>query len=137
MIFSEEKLARLDQVREHGGWLNKDEVEYLQRLQAGGHRGHPLPAAPASREPFINGIGEDFEVRMARTAEHANVVVLFSHERWPGIRFGHRFPPPDQADGYEHIWLKEEIETGALARLMDRDPIPDSDGVIWTDWSHR
>ena len=91
VIFSEEKLARLDQVREHGGWLNKDELEYLQRLQAGGRRGDPLPAAPASREPFINGIGEDFEVRMARTAEHANVVVLFSHEQWPGIRFGHRF----------------------------------------------
>ncbi len=135
--FNEDELARLDEVSEHEGWLNREELEYLQRLQARGRRGDPLPAAPASREPFINGIGEDFEVRIARTPGQANVVILSSHERWPGIRFGHRFPPPDKADGYEDIWLKEEIETGALGRLMDRVPSPDRDGVIWTDWANR
>ncbi len=31
----------------------------------------------------------------------------------------------------------EEIETGGLNRLMSRDPIPDDDGVIWTDWMNR
>ena len=50
-------------------------------LRAGGRRGDPLPAAPASREPFITGVGEDFAVRIVKTSEHANVVILFSHER--------------------------------------------------------
>jgi hypothetical protein len=130
--FNEDQLARLDRVNQHGGWLNRDEHEYLQRLRAGGRRGEPLPAAPATREPYIDGIGEDFEIRIATQAEQVAVVILFSHERWPGIRFGHRFPPPNQADGYEDIWLKEEVETGALSRLMDREPRPDDDGVIWT-----
>jgi hypothetical protein len=137
VTFTEDELARLDQVSQHGGWLYKHEQEHLRRLRAGGRRGDPLPAAPASREPFIDGTGEDFEVQIATTAQQTNVVVLFSHERWPGIRFGHRFPPPDRADGYERIWLKEEIETGALDRMMKGDPTPDSDGVIWTDWAHR
>jgi hypothetical protein len=30
--------------------------------------------------------------------------------------------------------LKEEVETGGLARLMSRHPDPDGDGIVWTDW---
>ena len=136
VTFSEDELARVDQVREHGGFLNKQEHEYLQRLRAGGRRGDPLPAASAKREPFISGIADEFEVRIATTAEHVNVVVLFSYERWPGIRCGHRFSSPDEADGYEDIWLMEEIDTGGLGRLMGRHPSPDDDGIIWTDWGN-
>jgi hypothetical protein len=134
VLFNEEQLARIERVRDHGGFLNMEEHEYLQRLGTGARRGDPLPAAPAIRRPFITGLGEDFEVQIASSGEHAHVVALFSHEHWPGVRFGHRFPPPREADGYEHIWLMEEVETGALARLMGRHPRRDGDGIIWTDW---
>jgi hypothetical protein len=113
--------------------LNEQEHEYLKWRQTGGRRGEPLPAAPTKRGPLINGIADDFAVRIASAGEQANVVVLFSHEDWPGVRFGHRFPPPDKSDGYEEIWLMEEIETDGLGRLMARHPIPDADGIIWTD----
>ena len=82
---------------------------------------------------MIDGIAEDFEVRIAGVGDDARVVVLFSHEHWSGVRFGHRFPPADVADGYEYIWLKEEVETGGLGRLMGRRPHADGDGVVWTD----
>ena len=134
VVFSEEQLARIERVCDHGGWLNDQEREYLERLEAGGRRGDPLPAAPAIRDPFIDGIAEAFDVRIAGAGDDAHVVVLFSHEHWPGVRFGHRFPSPDEADGYEDIWLKEEVETGGLARLMGRHPDPDGDGIVWTDW---
>jgi hypothetical protein len=137
VAFNKEQLARLERVRGTvtGSWLvSEHEYEYLGRLEAGGRLGDPLPAAPAKREPFITGIADDFEVRIASTGDHANVVVLFSHEHWPGVRFGHRFPPPDEADGYEDIWLKEAVETGGLGRLMGRHPNPDGDGIVWTDW---
>jgi hypothetical protein len=134
VIFDEEQLARIEQVRDHGGWLNREEHEYLQRLRAGGRRGDPLPAAPAIREPFIDGFAEDFELRIVGADDGAHVVILFSHELWPGIRFGHRFPPPHEADGYEEIWLKEEVETGALARQMGQHPPSDDDGIVWTGW---
>jgi hypothetical protein len=137
VVFDEAQLARIEQVRDHGGLLNMDEHEYLERLRAGGRRGDPLPAAPAIRKPYIRGMGDDFEVQTAGTGYHAHVGVLFSHEHWPGVRFGHRFPPPAEADGYEDVWLMEEIETGGLARLMRQQPHPDSAGITWTTWGWR
>jgi len=116
------------------GWRNEQEHEYLEWLRAGGWRGEPLPAAPAKRRPFIAGIADNFEVRIASTGDNADVVVLFSHEHSPGVRFGHRFPSPDAADGYKEIWLMEEVETGGLGRLIGRHPTPDRDGIVWTDW---
>jgi hypothetical protein len=95
--------------------------------------GDSLPPAPARRQPFIGAMAEDHEVRIANSGDRADVVVLVSHERWPGVRFGHRFPPPEESDGYEAISLMEEVETGGLRRLMDRRPDPDDDGIIWTD----
>lgn len=58
--------------------------------------------------------------------------MLFSYRDFPGIRFGHRFPPDDA--GLDKIWLKEEIETGALDRMMADPPAPDGVGVVWTTW---
>ena len=74
MVFTEDQLARIERLRDHGGWLNGQEHEYLERLRAGGRRGDPLPAAPAIRQPFIDGIAEDFEVRIASGGDHASVV---------------------------------------------------------------
>jgi hypothetical protein len=34
----------------------------------------------------------------------------------------------------EKIWLKEEIETGALDRMMQIPPAADETGIIWTTW---
>ena len=61
--------------------------------------------------------------------------VLFSHQHVPGIRFGHRFPLDDP--GLDKIWLKEEIETGALDRLMETHPSADSTGIMWTTWENE
>jgi hypothetical protein len=135
VVFSEDDVARIEQVRDHGGWLNKQEHEYLQQLRAGGLLGDPLPGAPATRRPFIDGMADDFEVRIEGAGDSANVVIVFSHADHPGVRFGHRFPAPDEADGSEDIWLMEEVETGALGRLLGRHPSPDSDGIVWTDWA--
>jgi hypothetical protein len=38
-----------------------------------------------------------------------------------------------RATGDAHIWLKEEIETGALDRMMQTPPA-DETGIIWTTW---
>jgi hypothetical protein len=57
---------------------------------------------------------------------------LFAHRDFPGARFGHRFSGYEPA--LERIELKEEIETGALHRLMQSHPAPDGAGVIWTAW---
>ena len=59
------------------------------------------------------------------------VVALFSHQGFPGVRFGHRFTPGDK---HAPIWLKEEIETGALHRMMQAQPAPDDAGIVWTTW---
>jgi hypothetical protein len=32
------------------------------------------------------------------------------------------------------IWLKEDIETGALDRMMGTHPSADSTGIVWTTW---
>jgi hypothetical protein len=38
------------------------------------------------------------------------------------------------AENREPIWLVEEIETGALDRMMEDPPAPDDAGIIWTTW---
>ena len=136
--YGEEDLTRLDRIMElsrgpRGVLLYASDHEYLQQLMAGGWRGDPLPAKPARRRPFIDGVADDFQILVATGVEQEHVVILFSHAAWPGVRFGHRFVTPDESDGYEEIWLKEDIETGRLHRLMSRNPQPDRDGVIWTD----
>ena len=59
------------------------------------------------------------------------MAVLFCHQSFPGVRFGHRFTP---ADKYAPIWLMEEIETGALHRMMRTQPPPDDAGTVWAAW---
>ena len=62
------------------------------------------------------------------------MAVLFSHHHFPGIRFGHRFRLEPSGQNREPIWLKEEIETGALHRMMQNEPVAKDIGVIWTTW---
>ena len=58
------------------------------------------------------------------------MAVLFSHHHFPGIRFGHRFRLEPSGQNPEPIWLKEEIETGALHRMMQNEPVAKDIGVI-------
>lgn len=61
--------------------------------------------------------------------------MLFSHEHFPGVWFGHKFPAIRGEDaGNASIWLKEEIETGALHRMMQAGPPADAPGMVWTTW---
>jgi len=90
----------------------------------------------AGRRPLITGVGDDAEVIIADRGDDGDrVAVLFSHQSFPRLRFGHRYPPPSSPTaGYASIWLKEEIETGALNRMMREPPAPDDAGIIWTTW---
>jgi hypothetical protein len=81
--------------------------------------------------PFIKGVGDDAEVIITGHGVRQCVAALFSHQGFPGVRFGHRFTPGDE---HAPIWLKEEIETGALHRMMQAQPAPDDAGIVWTTW---
>jgi hypothetical protein len=97
-----------------------------------GVRGSDRPQASArQRLPFIAGVGNDVEVIITGAGARRCVAVLFCHQGFPGLRFGHRFPP---ADKHAPIWLMEEIETGALHRMMRGEPAPDEAGIVWTTW---
>jgi hypothetical protein len=74
-------------------------------------------------------------VIISGSEDDRRVAVLFSHQHFPGVRFGHRFPPPSVEDiRHSTVWLKENIETGALHRMMQNQPSADEAGIIWTTW---
>lgn len=102
----------------------------IQAVRAGAQPGDLLP--PLRRMPFIRGVSDDAEVIIIGTGSRRCVAVLFSHESFPGIRFGHRFAPP--SDEHAPIWLMEEVETGALHRMMRDQPAADDAGIVWTTW---
>jgi hypothetical protein len=118
-------------VLDSGGWTGLDRVT-IQAVRDGARPGDPLP--PPERAPFIRRVRAAAEVIITGTGPGRCVAVLFSHEDFPGVRFGHRFSPPSA--GHAAIWLKEEIETGALHRMMRAPPAAD-DGIIWTTWEGR
>jgi hypothetical protein len=102
------------------------------RVRAGGRPGDPLP--PLVAGPLIDGV-TDTEVIITGDAPGQRVAVLFRHESFPGIRFGHRFPHPgEELAEYSTIWLQEEIQTGALHRMMRDAPAADAAGIVWTAW---
>lgn len=112
----ERQRARIDTLL-HDGWI----------LQ-----GSDRPPEPSrQRVPFIKGVGDDAEVIVTGHGARQCVAVLFNHQGFPGVRFGHRFTPGDKN---APIWLKEEIETGALHRMMQAQPAPDDAGIVWTTW---
>ena len=95
-------------------------------------QGPGCPPAPARQHlPFIKGVGGDAEVIITGRGTRRCVAVLFCHQSFPGVRLGHRFT---RADKHAPIWLMEEIETGALHRMMRAEPVPDEAGIIWTTW---
>lgn len=111
-----------------GGWTGLDEAT-VEAVRGGARPGDPLPPIP-----YINGVS-DPDVLITGSDEDQRVTILFSYRDFPGVRFGHRFPLDDP--GLDKIWLKEEIETGALDRLMETHPSADSTGIMWTTWENE
>jgi hypothetical protein len=114
----ERQRARIDDLF-RGGWI-------LERPDQ-------PPELARQRLPFVNGVGDDSEVIIIGHGARQCVAVLFSHQSFPGVRFGHRFTPEDK---HAPIWLKEDIETGALRRMMRLCPASDDAGVVWTTWGY-
>lgn len=115
-----------------GGWTGLDR-ETVEAVRGGAQPGDPLP--PLRPSPFITGVN-DPEVILTGDGPGRCVAVLFSHENFPGTRFGHRFPLEPFAEGHEQISLMEEIDTGALHRMMSDEPAADEVGIIWTTWGN-
>ena len=122
--------AEARKVLGHGGWTGLDRAT-IDAVRDGAQPGDPLP--PLQLHPYIDNV-TDAEVIITGVGPQRRVAVLFSHRHFPGVRFGHRFPPDPDAEALEQIWLKEEIETGALNRMMQSQPPADETGIIWTTW---
>jgi hypothetical protein len=117
-------------VADHGGWTGLDQ-ETIEAVRGGAQPGDLLP--PPRPYPYIDRV-TDAEVIITGASPHRRVAVLFSHQDFPGARFGHHFPADPYMTALEKIWLKEEIETGALDRMMQIPPAADETGIIWTTW---
>jgi hypothetical protein len=130
-VLSERAYAEARRILDHGGgWTGLDPAT-VQAVRDGAQPGDLLP--PLQALPFIDDV-TDAEVFITGSGPDRRIAVLFSHEHFPGIRFGHRFQREPGRETNERIWLKEEIETGALHRMMQDPPAPDDAGVIWTTW---
>ena len=116
-----------------GGFPTPMDQAMIQSVRSGARPGDPVP--PAGRTPFITGVGDDAEVVITGRGADQRVAVLFSHQQFPGIRFGYRYPPPaSKTARYASVLLKEEVETGALHRMMREPPASDEAGIMWTTW---
>jgi len=127
---TEQAYAEARRILDHGGWTGLDR-ETIQAVRGGAQPGEPLP--PLQPQPFIRGVS-DTDVVIVGSGSGRRVAVLFSHAGFPGVRFGHRFPLESGGEDRGPIWLMEEIETGALHRMMEDRPAAGSDGIIWTPW---
>jgi hypothetical protein len=122
--------AEARKVLDHGGWTGLDHVT-IQAVRDGALPGDPLP--PHRAEPFIRDVTGS-EVIIHEDGPARRVAVLFSYASFPDVRFGHRFRLESPVENREPILLMEEIETGALDRMMQDPPAPDDAGFIWTTW---
>ena len=127
---TERTYAQALTILSHGGWTGLDQAT-IHAVRDGAQPGDPLP--PVQPRPYIARV-TDTEVTITGRGPGRRVAVLFSHEDFPRARFGHRFPLEPFAEGHEKVWLMEEIETGALHRMMRNEPAADNAGIIWTTW---
>jgi hypothetical protein len=129
-VLTERVYAEARKIVDQGGWTGLDHAT-IQAVRDGAQPGDSLP--PLQPLPFIDNV-TDAEVIITGSGPGRRIAVLFSHEHFPGIRFGHRFRREPSRETHERIWLKEEIETGALHRMMQDPPASDDAGVMWTTW---
>lgn len=128
-----EQLSNVKRLLDHGGWGGGFEQEYVAHLRSGAPWGSPLPARPASRAPFIRGLGEDFVFIIDRTRDQARVAILFSHDSNLDVRFGYRFPAPGLMAEHAEIFLMENIDSGKFRAQMIGECYPDADGIVWLE----
>jgi hypothetical protein len=119
-VLTERAYAEARQLFSRGGWKGLDRAT-IEAVRGGAQPGDALP--PEQPKPFITDVTEP-EVVITGSGEGRRVAVLFSHRHFPGLRFGHRFPPDPHAECREQIWLMEEIDNGALHRMMEDRPPP-------------
>lgn len=130
-LLTERDYTEARKIIEQGGWTGLDRVT-IQAVRDGAQPGESLPALRPV--PFIKCV-TNAQVIITGIGPHQRVAVLFSHEDFLSARFGHRFPrPSDEGGQFASVWLMEEIETGALHRMMRNPPPADSAGIIWTTW---
>ena len=127
---TERAYAEARRVLDRDGWTGLDHVT-IQAVRDGTLPGDPLP--PLEAAPLIRDV-PDTEVIIHGNGPARRVAVLFAYAPFPDVRFGHRFRLESPAENRELIWLMEEIETGALDRMMQDPPAPDDAGVIWPTW---
>lgn len=126
---TERTYAEARKILDAGGWTGLD-PSVIEAVRSGAQPGDLLP--PPQPAPYIDDV-TDAEVIITASGPHRRVAVLFSHQHFPGVRFGHRFPAdPGLADPDD---LKEAIETGSLHRMMQDQPAADEAGIIWTTWN--
>jgi hypothetical protein len=97
----------------------------IEAVGGGAQPGDPLP--PLHAAPYIRGV-TDTEVIITGTGQGRRIAVLFCYTDFPGVRFGHRVPPGLGGHG-DPLYLMEEIETGALDRMMQNPPPADTHGI--------
>lgn len=129
-VLTERAYAEARTVADHGGWTGLDH-ETIEAVRGGAQPGDLLP--PPRPYPYIDQV-TDAEVIITGAGPQRWVAILLYHQDFPGVRFGHHFPPDPDAAALDKIWLKEEIETGALDRMMQTPPAADETGIIWTTW---
>jgi len=93
-------------------------------------RGGTQPGDPLPPDYHIDHV-TDPAVVFTGSGQERLVAVLFSHQHFPGVRFGYRFSP--YGDGrLAALALVEAIETGELHRMMSVPRPPDKVGIVWT-----
>ncbi len=130
-VLTERSCTEARKVLGRGGWTGLDQAT-IEAVRGGARPGDPLP--PLEAEPYIRHV-TDTEVIITGTRQGRRVAVLFSHASFPGARFGHRFPLGLDTYGGDPVYLREEIDTGALHRMMQAQPAPDDNGITWTTWA--
>ena len=131
-VLTERDYAEAGKIIGKGGWAGLDRMT-IEAVRGGARPGDLLP--PSQSQPFINHVS-DPKVIIHGEDSNRRVAVLYSHDHFPGVRFSHRFRLESPRENREPIWLKEEIETGALHRMMRDEPAADDAGVIWTTWGN-
>ena len=129
-VLTEHYYAEARKILDRGGWTGLDQTT-IQAVRGGAQPGDALPPLPP--RPFIDHV-TNADVILHGSGAGQRVAVLFCHEHFPDARFGHRFRLEPFGNGHEDILLMEEIDTGALHRMMDSQPSADSAGIIWTTW---
>jgi hypothetical protein len=131
-VLTERAHAEARKLLGRGGWTGLDQAT-IHAVRDGAQPGDPLP--PLQPSPYITRV-TDTEVIITGRGLGRCVAVLFSHDDFPTARFGHRFFLEPFAEDHEKIWLKEDIETGCLHRMMRDQPAADDAGITWTTWGN-